>query len=103
MVDQKQKLFVKAETILKYLITNDDATDTLITCKSSEIDMITSDYDIYQALAAIKQDDNFNMNKLRKFFEVVEIMSYAQTMKRPKPVLKDEDVENIRKLALGTK
>jgi len=103
MVDQKQKLFIKAETILKYLITNDDATDTLITCKSSEIDMITSDYDIYLALAAIKQYDNFNMNKLRKFFEVVEIMSYAQTMKKPKPILKDEDVENIRKLALGTK
>ena len=101
MESQKQKMFVKAETILKYLITDDDATDTLITCKSSEIDLVTSDHDIYRALASIKQYDKFNLNKMKKFFEVVEIVSYAQTMKRLKPIVKEEDVENIRKLALG--
>ena len=55
MIEQKQKYFLKAERILKYLITEDDDTDTLITCKSSEIDLVTSDYDVYQALASIKK------------------------------------------------
>ena len=102
MTGQKQKLFVKTDIILRYLITDDDATDTLITCKSSEIDLVTSDYDVYKALASIKQYDKFNLNKLKKFFEVVEILSYAQTMRKPKPIIKEEDVENIRKLALGS-
>ena len=102
MESQKQKMFVKSETILRYLITDDDATDTLITCKSSEIDLVTSDHDIYRALASIKLYDKFNLNKLKKFFEVVEIVSYAQTMRKPKPIIKEEDVENIRKLALGS-
>lgn len=97
---QKQKFFIKAEIILKYLITDDDATDTFITCKSSEIDLITTDYDIYAALASIKDYDKFNFNKLKKVFEAVEVVSYAYANKRPKPVLKDSDVESLRKLAL---
>jgi len=103
MIQQKQKYFLKAERILKYLITDDDETDTLITCKSSEIDLVTSDYDIYQALASIKEYDDFNLNKLKKLFEVVEIVSYAQNMKKQKPILKDEDVKRLRKLVLGVK
>lgn len=103
MIEQKQKYFLKAERILKYLITDDDETDTLITCKSSEIDLVTSDYDVYQTLASIKEYDNFNLNKLKKLFEVVEIVSYAQNMKKHKPILKDEDVKVLRNLVLGEK
>jgi hypothetical protein len=99
---QAQKYFLKAEIILKYLITDDDATDTLITCKSSEISLITTDFDVHQALASIKDYDKFNLNKLKKLFEAVEVVSYAYANKKPKPVLKEEDVENLRKLALGT-
>ncbi len=102
-MEQKQKFFVKSETILKYLITDDDETDTLITCKSSEINLVSSDYDVHKALASVKEDDSFNLNKLKKFFEVVEIVSYAQTMRRLKPILKEAEVEQIRKLALGGK
>ena len=100
MVPQKQKYIIKSDTILKYLITDDDKTDTLITCKSSEINLATSDFEIHLALTSIKKDDNFNMNKLKKLFEVVEVVSYAQTMKKEKPIVKEEDVEKIRRLAL---
>lgn len=103
MIQQKQKYFIKANKILKYLITDDDETDTLITCKSSEIDLVTSDYDVYQALTSIKEYDDFNLNKLKKLFEVIEIVSYAQNMKKQKPILKDEDVKRLRKLVLGVK
>ena len=100
---QKQKFFVKAETILKYLITDDDETDTLIMCKSSEIDLVTSDYDIYKALASVKSYDAFKLNKLAKFFEVVEIVSYKEKMQKEKPILKENDVEQLRKIALEKK
>lgn len=103
MIEQKQKYFIKSDKILKYLITDDDETDTLITCKSSEINLVTSDYDVYQALASIKNYDKFNLNKLKKLFEVVEIVSYAQNMKKEKPILKNDDVERLRKLVLGDK
>lgn len=98
---QKQKFFVKPEIILKYLVTDDNETDTLITCKSSEIELITTDFDVQLALTSIKQEDNFNFNKLKKLFESVEIVSYVQSLKKLKPVIKDDDVEKIRKLALG--
>ena len=99
-MNQKQKYFIKAEKILKYIITDDDKTDTLIMCKSSEIDLVTSDYDIYKALASVKPYDNFKLNKLAKFFEVAEIISYKEKMQKEKPILKENDVEELRKLAL---
>ncbi|MCK4521522.1 MAG: hypothetical protein KAU20_03030 [Nanoarchaeota archaeon] len=99
-MNQKQKYFIKAEKILKYIITDDDETDTLIMCKSSEIDLVTSDYDIYKALASVKPYDNFKLNKLAKFFEVAEIISYKEKMRKEKPILKENDVEELRKLAL---
>ena len=101
MTQQKQKFFVKASTILKYLITKDDETDTLITCKTSEISLMTSDFEVYQSLASITEADNFDLNRLKKFFEVVEISSYENYTKKQKPILKQEDVEKIRKEALG--
>lgn len=97
---QKQQFYLKPSTLLKYLVTDDDKTDTLITAKSSEVDLLTTDYDIYAALTSIKPYDNFNLNKLRKLFEVVEIQNYTQLKQIKKPLLKDEDVEKIRSEAL---
>lgn len=102
-MNQKQKYFVKSNIILKYLITDDDKIDTLITCKSGEMDFITNDFEIFSALASVKESDDFNFNKLKKLFEVIEVVSYLQTMKKKKPILKDEDVEKIRKQVLGGK
>ena len=53
--------------------------------------------------ACINEDDNFNLNKLKKFFEVVEISSYENYTKKQKPILKQEDVDKIREEALGNK
>ena len=102
-MEQREKFFVKASTILKYLITDDDKTDTLITCKSNEVNLMTSDFEVHQTLACINEDDNFNLNKLKKFFEVVEISSYENYTKKQKPILKQEDVDKIREEALGNK
>lgn len=97
---QKQTMRLKAEAILKYLIGDDDKIDTLITCKTSDVDLVTTDLDIYEALGSIKEYDNFNFNKLKKLFEVTDIVSYKSLRKQEKPILKDERVEELRKLAL---
>jgi len=65
--------------------------------------LVTTDFDVYTALASVKTYDNLNMNKLKKLFEVVEVISYSQINKRQKPLLKESDVEKIREQALGVK
>jgi hypothetical protein len=97
---QKQTMRLKAEAILRYLISDDDKIDTLITCKTSDIDLVTTDLDVYEALGSIKGYDNFNFNKLKKLFEVTDVISYKGLKKEEKPILKDERVEELRKLAL---
>ena len=92
---------IRAGIILRYLITDDDETDTLITAKSSEIDLLTNDFEIYIALTSIKPGDNFNLHKLKKLFEVVEIENYTQKFQRKKPVITEELVKKVRTLALG--
>jgi len=99
---QKQRIELDSATILRYLIGNDEEIDTLIMCKSSEIELVTTDFNVYEALASIKQYDEFKLNKLAKFFEAVEIKSYKE-LKGEKPILKDERVEELRRNALKKK
>lgn len=97
---QVKQTFLKPAIILRYLISNHDETDTLIMCKSSEIELVTTDYDIHCALGSLKPDDKLNINKLRKLFEVTNIVSYRFNNKKEKPVLTEKKVEEIRKQAL---
>ncbi len=97
---QKQRYFIKAEAILKFLLETDEAIDTLITCQGSRNNIITSDLDLYQALGSVKDYDNVNLHRLVKFFEVVDIISYKNHYHKEKPLLKEEKVEELRKSAL---
>ena len=99
---QKQRIELDSATILRYLIGNDEEIDTLIMCKGSEFELVTNDFNVYEALASIKQYDGFKLNKLAKFFEAVEIKSYKE-LKGEKPILKDERVEELRRNALKKK
>ncbi len=96
----KQRIYLKSDTILRFLITDDDAAETLLICKSSEVDLVTTDFDLYEAIASIKSYDDFKLNKLGKLFEVVEVYSYREKMNKAKPVLTEQRVDEIRKLAL---
>jgi len=97
---QKHKMRLSSEAILRYLIGNDDELDTLIMCKSSEIELVTYDLNVYEALASVKPYDNFRLNKLAKLFEVVDVQSYKERTGNNKPILVDARVEELRKLAL---
>jgi hypothetical protein len=101
MIKQKTQYFVKPQEILQYLITENDNIDTLITCSTGSVELVTYDYHVYRALTAIKKLDKFNFNKLKKFFEVVNVISYEKNTKNKKSIQKDSDVEELRELALG--
>ena len=94
-----QKSYLKPELILRYLITDDDEMSTLIMCKSAEIELATSDYELYEALGSIKPYDNFKLNKLTKLLEVIELI--PKNIDKKSNILKEARVEELRKLALN--
>ena len=96
----KQKLYLKAGAILKYFLGTSDKIDTLVMCRNNEIDLVTTDQDLYEALGSIKDYDNFNQRKLVKFLEVVEIGSLKRVKGMERTILTHERVEELRKLAL---
>ena len=77
----KQKFYLSPDAILRYLLMEDDKIDTLIMCKSSEVDLITTDFSLYEAIGSVKPDDDVKLNKLTKLFEVVNVISYKARMK----------------------
>ncbi|MFH1134033.1 MAG: hypothetical protein V1735_06085 [Nanoarchaeota archaeon] len=99
-MDNKQKFLLKPEAILRFLITDNDQLDTLVLCKSSEVELITTNQSVYEALASVKENDSFKLNKLAKLFEVVDIES-AKRLGQKRNILTHERVEELRKLALG--
>ncbi len=98
--NEMQKLYLKAGAILKYFFGTSDKIDTLVMCRSNEIDLVTTDQDLYEALGSIKDYDNFNQRKLVKFLEVVEIGSLKRVKGKERTILSHERVEELRKLAL---
>ncbi len=97
----RQQHFLKAEGILSYLKGNNEKIETLIICKPEDIDIITTDYELYQALGSTKPDDNIKLNRLTKLVEVVTIFPYKELNKREKPILKEERVEELRRQVLS--
>jgi len=93
MSDAKQAYYLTSEAILKYFLNKSEHIDTLIMCKGTEVNITTTDFNLYEALGSIEERDNFNINKLIKFLEVVHIESGS------KKVLTHERVEELRKLA----
>lgn len=100
-MEGKQKMYLKPEALLKFFLGADDEIDTLIKCKGSEVEIITYDHDLYEALGSIKDYDTFDVRKLIKLFEVVDIISYRKNTGKEKPILTHERVEQLRKLALS--
>ena len=88
-------LLLRAEQILKYLITGDDTLETLVFCGSSQVHLVITDQGLYEALGSIQAYDAFNKNKLTKLLETCQIRSFQRKLLTP------ERVEQIRKFALA--
>lgn len=93
MTDAKQTYYLTSEAILKYFLNKSEQIDTLILCKGTEVNLTTTDFNLYEALGSIEERDNFNINKLIKFLEAVHIESGS------KRVLTHERVNELRNLA----
>ena len=97
---QKQSMYVNSSALLKFFLGTDDTIDTLIKCKGTEIDLMTSDYDLYEALASLRECDDFRTNKLVKLLEVIDVVSFRKNKRMDKPVLTHMRVEELRALAM---
>ncbi len=96
---QKQTMHLRPEKILKFLLGTNEDVDTLIMCRGTEIDFITYDYELYEAIGAIKAEDSFKLNRLIKLLEVVDVVSYRKNTGKEKPVLTHGRVDELRKEA----
>ncbi len=99
----KQQLILKGENILRYLVTEDEELNRLIIFKPGHIELITDDLSLYEALGSLQECDNFPKNKLTKLLEVVHVSSFQERTKKEKPILTEERVEELRKMALQEK
>ncbi len=98
--NSRKSFIIAPDVLLRYLIADDEEIDTIIMCKSSEIELATSDLALYEALCSIKPRDNFRLNKLVKLVEVVDIVSQKKQLQKEKPIVKEERVEELRNKAL---
>ena len=95
-MEQRQKSYLKEEAIYRFLLGLDDALDTLIMCKSSEVELVTTDQSIYEAIGAVEDKTKINLNKLTKLLEVAEVLSFKESMKKQRKILTNERASQIR-------
>lgn len=99
---EQQQRYLKAEAILRYLLQTDDAIDTMIKCNPGEVQLVTTDQSMYEALGSIKDYDDISLRNLIKFLEVVDIVSFREKMGKQRKILTESRVEELRKSALSS-
>jgi len=93
--ETQQVKMLTSSAVLRFLIGNDDALETMILCKPNHLRIVTTEQALYEALGSVKEYDQFKLNKLVKLLEIIELRAATD-----KHILKDEDVERIRSTAL---
>ncbi|MGM5488746.1 MAG: hypothetical protein ACQESG_07385 [Nanobdellota archaeon] len=94
---QKQSMYLTAEAIYKYLMSLDESIETLIMCKSGTIKLLTTDQSLYEAMGAIEDRQAIDYNKVVKLLEVTEIRPFRVAMKKERPILTEDRVNEIKK------
>jgi hypothetical protein len=93
----KQKMYVKPEAILNYLL-GEEKLHTLITTQGSQVDLFTTDQNLYEALGSIEDRSKIDMNLLVKFLEVTKIRPHEEIAKEQRSVLTLDRVKVINDL-----
>ncbi|MFH1439740.1 MAG: hypothetical protein ABIG89_04185 [Candidatus Woesearchaeota archaeon] len=93
---QTQKTYLKAESIIKYLKGDNDL-ETAIMCGTAN-NLVTSDQSLYEALGSIGDKSIIDLNKLVKFLEVVEIISYTKNFRRQRIILTPKRAEELNNI-----
>ena len=100
-MENKQSMLIRASAVLKYFLGTSDRIDTLIKCKPDDIELLCYDQSLYEALGSLKDYDEFNFRKLVKFLESVDVISFKKNVKKPRPILTEDRVDELRSNALG--
>jgi hypothetical protein len=99
MTKAKERFYLNAETIYNYFM-GDEELETAIMCKTEDIDITTSDQNLYEALGSIEQRDKISYHKLVKFLENVDIISERGTRDRTRQILTPARAAEIQRLAV---
>jgi hypothetical protein len=92
---QKKKIYLTAESILKYLY-GDEKLEGIIIFRNNEFNILTSDQSLYEALASIEKRKKFNLTKLIKLLEVSDIVSFKRTLNTDRKILTHERAKELR-------
>ena len=99
----RDTVYLTAEDILKYLM-GDEKLHTLITARNNEINLITSDQSLYEAVGSVENRKAIDMNLLVKLLEATKIFYFCQiTGIRERKVLTPERVEELRNKVVNAK
>ncbi|MBS3119598.1 hypothetical protein J4475_02135 [Candidatus Woesearchaeota archaeon] len=98
---QQRIVHLSADSILKYLLGTDEAIATMIKCKSPDMQIVTTDLELYQAAGSLQKYDDVPVSRFAKLLEVVDITSHRQITGNEKPVLTHQHVDVLRTKALG--
>jgi hypothetical protein len=93
-----ERFFLTSESIYNYLI-GDEELETAIMCRTEEIELATTDQNLYEAIGSVADRGAMPWNKLVKFLENVEVMSHRSVSRKGRSVLTHERVKEIRDLA----
>ncbi|NTV23704.1 MAG: hypothetical protein HGA85_04990 [Nanoarchaeota archaeon] len=91
----KQKFFLKPEAILKYL-KGDEKLQEIVLFKPEDVDLVTSDQNLYEALASVEDRSQINLNLLVKLLELVTIQPHMELIKVPRHPITHEEAEELR-------
>jgi len=95
-MEQKQKIMVKPEAIIKYMLNKSEELDTLITCKADTVNLVTTDQALYEALASIDRE-KISYPKLIKLLEVTEVASLQMWKNEKRSILTPERAEELKR------
>ncbi len=98
---QRQQFFLKAEALLKYFLGTSEKISTMIMCKEDSVDLITTDYELYQAFGSMEKSDETTRAKITKLLENVDIYSHRKENGSEKKILTHERVDELRKIAMS--
>lgn len=90
----EQKAFLAPDVILRYLIKEDEDVEKLLDlAEEGKVDLVTSDFAIYEAISSLKE--KVNKEKLCRLFYLVEIIP------SPKIKIDESRIEHLRDVAFG--
>ena len=83
--------YLTANKIYQYLM-GDEKLETLICCNPDNIDLMTTDQSLYEAIGSITKKEEVNISKLVKLLEIVNILSFKYSLGRDRKILSNERV-----------